>query len=122
MPASKPIAHVHEAGISLYEGTDPAAIGAVVTSELCGAAEHDGPCRWPHNNAIDPSGEIAVFRTLFIASESEEAEVRTRIVSALRSSDQWLVRFNRPRPIRLDERALARRLATTPQRPQPRIA
>ena len=84
-----------------------------MTTELCGAVEHDGPCRWPHNNAIDPSGDVAAFRTLFIASESDEPEVRTRILSALRSSDEWLVRFNRARPLHLDERALAARLAST---------
>lgn len=118
--ASKRVAYVHEAGISLKDGTDPAAVGAAVTAELCAAAEHDGPSRWPHNNAIDPSGDIAIFRTLFIAPESDEAEVRTRIQSALRSSDQWLVRGNRPRPLRYEERALATRLATTPERAEPR--
>jgi hypothetical protein len=108
----KGVAYVHEAAISLKAGTDPSAVGAAVTRELCAAAEHDGPCRWPHNNAIDVSGDIAVFRTLFIAPEPDEPEVRTRIQSALRSSDQWLVRFNRPRPLQFKERALASRLAT----------
>ena len=68
---------------------------------------------YPHNNAIDPSGDVAVFRTLFIAPESDEPEVRTRIQSALRSSDHWLVRFSRPRPLQLAERALATQLAST---------
>jgi hypothetical protein len=116
------VAYVHEAAISLKAGTDPAAVGAAVTRELCAAAEDDGPCRWPHNNAIDPSGDIAAFRTLFIAPESDEPEVRTLIQSALRSSDQWLVRFNRARPLRYDERALATQLARTPQQAVPRSA
>lgn len=115
MDVSAPIAWVHEAAISLEEATDPAAVGAAVTTALCGAAEHNGPCRWPHNNAIDPSGDVAVFRTLFIALEFEEPEVRARIQSALRSSDQWLVRFNRARPLQFDERALATQLARTLQ-------
>ena len=113
--APKRVSYVHEAAISLKAGTDPAAVGAAVTRELCAAVEHDGPCRWPHNNAIDPSGDIASFRTLFIAPESDEPEVRTRIQSALRSSDQWLVRSNGARPVRYDERALATQLARTPQ-------
>jgi hypothetical protein len=117
--APKRVPYVHEAAISLKAGTDPAAVGAAVTRELCAAAEHDGPCPWPHNNAIDPSGDIAAFRTLFIAPESDEAEVRTLIQSALRSSDQWLVRFNRPRPLRYDERALATQLAGAPQQAVP---
>jgi hypothetical protein len=110
----KRVAYVHEAAISLKAGTDPAAVGAAVTNELCGGAEHDGPCPWPHNNAMDLSGDKAAFRTLFIAPESDEREVRSRIQAALRSSDRWLVRFNRARPLRFDERALATRLATTP--------
>jgi hypothetical protein len=64
---------------------------------------------------MERSGDNAAFRTLFIAPESDELEVRTRIQSALRSSDEWLVRFNRARPLRFDERALATQLAQTPQ-------
>ena len=110
---SKRVAYVHEAAISLGAGTHPGEVGAAVTIELCGGAEYDGPCPWPHNNAIDPSGDVAAFRTLFIAQESDEQEVRTRIQLALRSSDQWLVRFSRPRPLQFAERALATRLAST---------
>ena len=120
--AREGVAFVHEAAISLKEGADPAAVGAAVTRELCAAAGHDGLCRWPHNNAIDPTGEIAAFRTLFIAPESDEPEVRTRIQAALRSSDQWLVRFSRARPLQVDERALATRLARTPQQAGPTSA
>jgi len=107
--------YVHEAAISFKAGTDPAAVGAAVTTELCGGADHDGPCLWPHNNAMARSGDTATFRTEFIAPESDELEVRTRIQSALRSSDQWRVKFNRARPLRFDERALATQLARTPQ-------
>ena len=67
MAAHKRLSYVHEAAISLKAGTDPGAVGAAVTRELCAAVEHDGLCRWPHNNAIDPSGDTASFRTLFIA-------------------------------------------------------
>lgn len=107
--------YVHEAAISLAEGTDPAAVGAAVTTELCGAAEHEGPCRWPHNNAIEPSEDIAAFRTVFVASESEEREVRMRIRSALRSSDQWVVKSDRTGPLVPGDRALAARLVPTSQ-------
>ena len=111
---SKRVAYVHEAAITLGAGTDPGEVSAAVTIELCGGAEHDdGPCPWPHNNAIDPSGDVAVFRTLFLAQESDEQEVRARIQSALRSSNHWLVRFSRPRPLQFAERALATRLAST---------
>ena len=110
MAAPEPRPYVHEAAIALGEGTDPAAVGAAVTTELCGAAEHDGPCRWPHNNAIDPGEDITTFRTVFVAAESEEREVRTRIRSALRTSDQWVVKSDRSGRLSSEERALARRL------------
>jgi hypothetical protein len=118
----QPRPYVHEAAISLEEGTDPAAVGAAVTTELCGATEHDGPCRWPHNNAIEPGEDIAAFSTVFVASESEEREVRTRIRSALRSSSAWVVKSDRVRSLTPDERALAARLARTQRQPNTRSA
>ncbi len=93
-----------------------------MTTELCGAAQHEGPCRWPHNNAIDPGEDIAVFRTVFVALESEEREVRTRIRSALRSSSAWVVSSDRVRHLTPDERALAARLARTQRQPSRRPA
>ena len=91
-----------------------------VTTELCGAAEHDGPCRWPHNNAVVPGDEVTVFRTVFIAEQSEEREVRRRIRSALRSSEEWDVTSDRTRSLTPDEHALAARLAPTPHSTDPR--
>ena len=49
-----------------------AAVGAAVTTALCGHWEHEGPCRWPHNNAIQQKGATFLFRTLFVAPASEE--------------------------------------------------
>ena len=46
-------AFVVDAAVELADRTNPAAVGAAVTTALCGHWEHDGPCRWPHNNAID---------------------------------------------------------------------
>jgi len=117
--AAYPTHHVHEAVLSLADGTDPQAVGAAVTTELCGAAEHHGPCRWPHNNAVVPGDEVTVFRTVFIAEQSEEREVRRRIRTALRSSDEWDVTSDRTRSLTPDEHALAARLARTAQRADP---
>ena len=117
--APDPTHHVHEAALALADGTDPQAVGAAVTTELCGAAEHDGPCRWPHNNAVVLLDDVTVFRTVFIAAQSEEREVRRRIRSALRSSDEWDVMSDRTTPLTPDERALAARLALTPQPADP---
>ena len=110
-----PTSHVHAAVISLMESAQPEALGAAVTTALCGAAEHDGPCRWPHNNAVILRDEVAVFRTVFIAPASEEREVRARIRSALRSSNEWDVLSDRSGSLTPQERALAARLARTQQ-------
>jgi hypothetical protein len=85
-----------------------------VTVELCGHWEHEGGCRWPHNNEIWPEGDDVTFRTIFVAPPSEECEVHERIESALRSVAEWSVLSSGPRPLRPDERPLATRLARTP--------
>jgi hypothetical protein len=108
-----PTPHVHAAVISLPAGTQPEAVGAAVTTALCGASEHDGPCRWLHNNAVILRDDVAVLRTVFIAPASEEREVRTRIRSALRSSNEWEVLSDRSGTLTPQERALAARLAGT---------
>ena len=97
------LAFVHEIELDLADGTDPAAPGAAVTTALCGHWEHEGPCRWPHNNALDASAAVAVLRTLFIVPSADEAEVRRG----------WLALSGRPRPVAARERPLAARLAAT---------
>ena len=105
-----------EAKLHLAAAVDPAAVGAAVTTELCGRWNHDGGCRWPHNNEIGDQGEnrLATFRTLWLAPETDEAEVRTRIEKALNDGTGWTVEATRIRELRPDETALAARLARTP--------
>jgi hypothetical protein len=82
---------------------DPAAVGAAVTVELCGQWKHEGACRWPHNN----DAAAGAFRTLFVASEEDEPEVRSRIESVLRP---WIVGEPLDRDVLPEEEALAARL------------
>jgi hypothetical protein len=105
---------VHEVVLDLAEGTDPAAPGAAVTVALCGHWEHEGGCRWPHNNEIWSEGESTTFRTIFVAPLAEEREVRERIELTLRSAAGWSVTASGARALRENERALATRLAKTP--------
>lgn len=100
---------VHEAELRLEPDADPGAVGAAVTTALCGHWEHEGPCRWPHNNAIEPPG---TFRTIFVAPPSEEPEVRKRIEDGLRQEFGWVVLETRPREVAADEQSLAERLAS----------
>jgi hypothetical protein len=104
---------VHEVELVLDESVDSAESGAVVTVALCGHWEHEGPCRWPHNNSTEASDSAANHRTLFVASAVDEDEVRERIERALRDGLGWVVLETRPRPVSPRERPLARKLATT---------
>ena len=111
-------AYVLEAEIELGEGTDPRAVGAAVTVELCGHWEHEGPCAWPHNSAIDADQTPALFRTIYVADQDEERAIRDRIARSLNQAGDWRVEGVRARPIADDERDLADRLARGPRRPR----
>jgi hypothetical protein len=105
-------AWVHEAVVELFDAADPRAVGAAVTVALCGHWEHEGPCRWPHNNEIVDG----LFRTLFVCEADEEPEVRARIRSALGGASQWRVVSERARPVADAERSLAQSLLAVPRR------
>ena len=109
-------AYVVEAEVDLASGTDPAAVGAAVTVELCGHWEHDGPCRWPHNSDIDASRSPAVLRTIYVADPDEQQAVRGRIEQALGASSEWSVVDFRERDVADGERELAGRLRSGPRR------
>jgi pyrimidine deaminase RibD-like protein len=109
-------AYVVDAQLDLDDGVDPKAVGAVVTVELCGHWDHPGPCRWPHNNAIEPGRGSAEFRTVFVATEDEEPAVRTRIEDALRTGSGWRVLSVSSRAVGDRERSLAESLLAAPRR------
>jgi hypothetical protein len=108
-------AHVIEAELELDVGLDPAAVGAAVTVELCGHWEHDGPCRWPHNSAIDAGRDPVGFRTLVVGDDAEAEGVRLRVEAALRGATAWRVVALRSREVDESERALAGRLLSGPR-------
>ncbi len=104
----------HQARLRL-DDVDPAAVGGAVTTALCGHWGHDGPCRWPHNNAVRDADGTAEFRTVFVAPPDEEGEVRALVDAALTGDPRWSVLSSGARDLTADERALADRLATTPE-------
>lgn len=105
------------ARLALEPGFDPAAVGAEVTTALCGHWEHDGPCRWPHQNAID--GEApgpATFRTIVIVEPAEREQVRARIEASLAAVGAALLVSVEERALGGDdERAIAEQLASGPR-------
>jgi hypothetical protein len=102
-------AFVHEAELELGSAVDPAAVGAAVTVALCGHWEHEGPCRWPHNNAIAETGDTVTFRTLFVALPADEKNVRDLIDGALRRDQHAVLRAG-AREVTPNERELAQKL------------
>ena len=106
----------HEAVVALIGASTTAAPGGAVTVALCGHWEHEGPCRWPHNNAIATGAGPARFRTLFVAGDASSGQVRVRIERALRDGDGWSVVALRARDVAADERELAGRLLAGPRR------
>jgi len=109
-------AFVQEVGLRLAPGADAAAAGAAVTVALCGHWEHEGPCRWPHNNRETITrDDLLRLRTIFVCAPDEEAEVRARIDDGLRASSNWEVVSAHGRPVAPDEQLLAARLAATPR-------
>ncbi len=101
----------------MADGTDPAAVGAAVTTALCGHWDHDGPCRWPHNNAIDMNHSPARFRTLGVASREEAGVVEQRIRGALLAGADWEVLAVERRAVDEPDEPLAERLRRSPRAP-----
>jgi hypothetical protein len=78
--------YAHGAEVRLAAGSDPHALGGAVTVALCGELGHDGSCPLaPHHTAFEHEGALVRLRVLFACSSGDEAQVRERIVAALRA-------------------------------------
>jgi hypothetical protein len=80
---SKRQAFVEQAIVEMTGGSDPQAVGAAVTVELCGHWDHDGSCEWPHHTSISKQDEGVKLRTIFACNPEQEAEVRRRVVAGM---------------------------------------
>ena len=70
---------VHEVRVVLDPGGEPAALAAAVTEALCGSADHEPPCHWPHHTALIDAGGVTVARTVCRARRKDAEEVRRLI-------------------------------------------
>jgi hypothetical protein len=108
-------AFVVEAELALDEGFDPAAVGAAVTTDLCGHWEHDGPCRWP---TTARSRQIATRRRSARCSwptRRRPQQVRQRVEAVLGDGSGWRLVSLRERAVADAERPLAERLLSGPR-------
>jgi hypothetical protein len=86
------VANVHAAELVLASpDADPARPGAVITVELCGQWDHEGPCRWPHHTSADRRGDALAVRTTFASDPAEVPDLLERMGTALRADDGWSV-------------------------------
>jgi hypothetical protein len=76
--------YAHHAVVALGDDVDPAAVGAAVTTTLCGQLEHEPPCPLaPHHTAVSLQGPDTRVRILFATEPGREPEVRRGIEEAL---------------------------------------
>ncbi|OIV36838.1 hypothetical protein BIV57_14335 [Mangrovactinospora gilvigrisea] len=105
-------AFAHDALVAMEPDGDQRAPGAAITTALCGHWEHPPPCPLaPHHTAAERTGTgdgaDVRLRILFAADPADEAEVRTRIDSALAAGTGWRLRTAGPGRVRENEAAHA---------------
>jgi hypothetical protein len=79
---------LHEAVVAMAADADERAPGAAITIELCGHWEHQPPCPLAeHHTEATRKGEEIHLRVEFATDPELEAEVRSRIDTALARSE-----------------------------------
>ncbi len=106
---------VQQVELVLDYGADPAAPGAAVTGALCVHWDHEGACRWPHNNAMDTAAVPAKLRVVFVAEAGDAEEIRASIERALREAEGWVVVSSDASAVNDDEAAVVERLLAAPR-------
>jgi hypothetical protein len=111
-------AFVHRAVVELSAGADERAVGAAVTTALCGALDHEPPCPVaPHHTSLTGHGARRRVRVLF--ATEDEPVVRRTIEAALGSGEfvgpdgsvsRWVLRSSSPAAVAITERAHAAQL------------
>ena len=103
---------VIESTLEFADAVDRRAPGGVVTTALCGHWEHDGQCRWPHNNRlVGLDSSTAVVRTVAIVDRADLGEVHRRVEVGLGGDPRWSLLTCNQQELTPEERALADRLA-----------
>ena len=110
-------AFVHRATVAMAPDADPAAVGAAVTTALCGHWDHPPPCPLaPHHTSAVRDGDVVRIRTLFACDPDQEHLVRQRIDTALSQEEgavqeaTWVLHDSGRDDVQEAERAHAGRL------------
>jgi hypothetical protein len=113
-------AYAHRASVSMALDTDPAAVGAAVTTAPCGHWDHQPPCPLaPHHTDAVRDGDVVHLRILFACEPDREAEVRQRVDAALAggregvAGAEWSLLVSQPDQVLERERAHAARLVAS---------
>ena len=112
VPYDRPVlvGFVQQARILLQPGADARALGAAVTTALCGHWEHEGSCRWPHrSDPLEQSDGSVALRVVFASKPSDEGTVRAMITDALQAGEL----------VRPEGRSCWHLLSTGPAEPDP---
>ncbi|MGW2934537.1 hypothetical protein ACWDA7_22375 [Streptomyces sp. NPDC001156] len=116
-------AFAHDGVVRMAADGDVRALGAAITVALCGHWDHEPPCPLaPHHTSTERSGDEVALRVLFAAAPESEADVRSRIETALSRGEfegpdgvttRWQFCGAQPSAIRQDELEHAERLMRT---------
>ncbi|MGI5135124.1 hypothetical protein [Streptomyces sp. CA-106110] len=113
----------HDAAVRMAADGDVRTLGAAITVALCGHWDHEPPCPLaPHHTSAERSGDEVTLRVLFAAEPESEADVRSRIETALSRAvfegpdgvtTRWEFCGAQPSAVRRDELEHAERLMRT---------
>jgi hypothetical protein len=104
--------YAHEVELFWVGTEDERAPGGAITTELCGALEHEPPCPVAaHHTAVVRRSMALEVRVLFACEPEDEPSVRERIDTAL--AREWQVLATRAGTVRDDESEHAARLVVS---------
>ena len=101
---------VHEGELELPTGADPAAVGAAVTTALCGHWEHEGPPLAAQQRDPAEGSDVPLPHALRGSGLRGDSGARAHIEGALRDGGAWRLLGSGSRNVAPREEELAGKL------------